>query len=100
MWLVHDGSPAHFRQEVREYLIETYWNKWLEHGGPTAWPLRYHNPQSRALLTMAALKNQPFTFPKNRPFVIELEWSLQIPETRNIFGRVRESHEKTCQIMY
>jgi hypothetical protein len=34
MWFQHDGTPAHFNNVIREYLDETFGNRWIGHGGP------------------------------------------------------------------
>jgi hypothetical protein len=33
LWFQHDGAPAHFINIVREYLDETFGNRWIGHGG-------------------------------------------------------------------
>jgi hypothetical protein len=38
MWFQHDGALAHFTNVVREYLDETFGNRWIGHGGPITWP--------------------------------------------------------------
>ena len=40
MWLQHDGAPAHFSRVVREYLDETFSNRWIGRGGWIRWPAR------------------------------------------------------------
>lgn len=40
MWLQHDGAPAHNAADVRQFLQETFPNKWIGRGGPVAWPAR------------------------------------------------------------
>ena len=40
MWFQHDGSPAHSVREARQYLNETYGNRWIGRNGPVAWPPR------------------------------------------------------------
>jgi hypothetical protein len=34
IWFQHDGVPAHCTEVVREYLDETFGNRWIGHGGP------------------------------------------------------------------
>ena len=36
----HDGAPPHYTRHVREFLNESFPNRWLGHGGPVAWPPR------------------------------------------------------------
>ena len=40
MYFQHDGSPPHYTRHVREYLNESFPNRWLDRGGPVAWPPR------------------------------------------------------------
>jgi len=40
MYFQHDGAPPHYTRHVREYLNESFPNRWLGHGGPVAWALR------------------------------------------------------------
>jgi hypothetical protein len=37
-WFQHDGSSAHCNV-IREYLDETYGNRWIGRGGPITWAL-------------------------------------------------------------
>ena len=40
MWLQHGGTPAHFGDNVQEYLDVTFGECWIGRGGPTPWPPR------------------------------------------------------------
>lgn len=40
MWLLQDGAPPHFRRDVREFLDNTFPNRWIGRNGPVAWPPR------------------------------------------------------------
>ena len=40
MYLQHDGAPPHYTRHVRDYLNESFTNRWLGRGGPVAWPPR------------------------------------------------------------
>ena len=40
MYLQHDGAPPHYTRHVRDYLNESFPNRWLGRGGPIAWPSR------------------------------------------------------------
>jgi hypothetical protein len=40
VWYMHDGAPAHFSRVVRDVLNNTYHDRWIDRGGPTAWPPR------------------------------------------------------------
>ena len=36
----HDGAPAHFAVNVKEYLNEQFRQRWIGRGGPVPWPAR------------------------------------------------------------
>jgi hypothetical protein len=38
MWYMHYGVPSHFGCAVRDVLNNTYRDRWIGTGGPTAWP--------------------------------------------------------------
>ena len=40
MYFQHDGAPPHYTRHVREYINESFPNRWLGRGGPVAWPPR------------------------------------------------------------
>jgi hypothetical protein len=40
LYFQHDGAPPHYTRHVREYLDESFPNRWFGRGGPLAWPPR------------------------------------------------------------
>nr|XP_022908494.1 uncharacterized protein LOC111419849 [Onthophagus taurus] len=40
MWFMHDGCPAHFSRNVRDFLDNAFRQKWIGRGGPIPWPPR------------------------------------------------------------
>ena len=38
MCFQYDGAPPHYTRHVREYLNESFPNRWLGRGGPIPWP--------------------------------------------------------------
>jgi hypothetical protein len=36
MWYIHDGAPAHFSHAMQDVLNNTYHDRWIGGGGPTA----------------------------------------------------------------
>ena len=40
LWFQHDGAPAHFALDVREYLNNVFPNHWIGRGSPVQWPPR------------------------------------------------------------
>jgi hypothetical protein len=40
MWYMHVGAPVHSSSAVRDALSNTYYDRWIDRGGPIAWPPR------------------------------------------------------------
>lgn len=40
MWYQHDVAPAHFTHIVRDWLDESFPNRWIGRGGAVNWPAR------------------------------------------------------------
>lgn len=40
LWFQQDGAPAHYSQDVRNYLNYAFPDKWIGRGGPINWPAR------------------------------------------------------------
>ena len=40
MYFQHDGAPPHYTRHMRDYVNESFPNRWLGRGGPVAWPPR------------------------------------------------------------
>lgn len=40
MYYQHDGAPAHYARQVKEYLNQEYPGLWIGRGGPVKWPPR------------------------------------------------------------
>ena len=40
LWFQHDGAPAHFVLDVKEYLNNVFPNRWIGRSGPVQWPPR------------------------------------------------------------
>lgn len=40
MWYQHDGAPAHYAANVRNFLNEQFPNRWIGRGGEINWPAR------------------------------------------------------------
>lgn len=100
MWFMHDGAPAHFRREVREYLNETYHNKWIGRGGPRAWPPRSPDLNPLDYYLWGHLKNMVYSVPISNVQILRQRVEMgcqQIREMPGIFGRVRQSMRKRIE---
>ena len=40
LWFMHDGAPAHYSRNVRDYLNDAYRHQWMGRRGPIPWPAR------------------------------------------------------------
>ena len=38
LWFQHDGAPAHFALDVKDYLNNVFPNRWIGRVGPVQWP--------------------------------------------------------------
>jgi hypothetical protein len=63
MWFHHDGAAAHFARQVREHLTATYKDRWIERGGPVAWPPRSPDLTPMEFFLCGQIKNSIFTSP-------------------------------------
>lgn len=60
LWLQHDGAPAHYSREVREYLSNTFENRWIGRGGHVAWPPRSPDLTPLDYFLWGALKQEVY----------------------------------------
>jgi len=63
MWFHHDGTMAHFARQVREHLTATYKDRWIERGGPVAWPPRSPDLTPMEFFLGVQIRNLIFTSP-------------------------------------
>jgi len=95
----HDGAPAHFYREVRNYLDEAYPGRWIGRGGPIAWPPRSPDLTSLDFFLWGYLKNLVYATPVET--VEQLQQRIfdscrTIQNTAGIFERVRQSMVRRC----
>uniref|UniRef100_V5GU21 Transposable element Tc3 transposase n=1 Tax=Anoplophora glabripennis TaxID=217634 RepID=V5GU21_ANOGL len=65
MWLLQDGAPPHFRRDVREFLDNTFPNRWIGRNGPVAWPPRSPDLTPCDFFLWGYMKNLVFKTPVN-----------------------------------
>lgn len=94
MWFMHDGAPAHFSLRARQYLDETYENRWIGRGGPQLWPARSPDLNPLDFSTWGHLKSLVYQTPvqnledlRNRV----IESCRLIQDSPGIFNRIRAS---------
>ncbi|KOC70412.1 hypothetical protein WH47_02915, partial [Habropoda laboriosa] len=56
---MHNGAPPHFLCAVKRFLNNTFANRWIGRGGPTAWPPR--SPDCNPLDLWSHLKTIVYT---------------------------------------
>ncbi|GBM23804.1 hypothetical protein AVEN_91142-1 [Araneus ventricosus] len=94
MWFQHDGVPAHFSTNVRNYLNATFGARWIGRGGPVPWPPRSPDLSSLDYLLWGHLKS-----PQMR--TSEEQWRRigNVPLRCINSAAVEDSHRK-CQNGY
>lgn len=100
MWFMHDGAPAHFSVQARNYLNQNYHNRWIGRGGPREWPPRSPDLNSLDFFLWGHLKTLVYSTPVQS--VEELKNRItnsceQIRNTPGIFQRVRESMRRRAE---
>jgi hypothetical protein len=63
LWFQHDGAPAHYGEDVRQWLNATYPGRWIGRGGPIAWPLRSPDLTPMDFFLWGHLKEQVYAIP-------------------------------------
>jgi len=64
MWLQHDGAPPHNARIIKDFLNETFHNRWIGRDGTTEWPTRCPDPISPDFYLWGYLKNTVY---RDRP---------------------------------
>lgn len=100
IWFMHDGAPAHFSILARQFLNQTFNNRWMGRGGPQSWPPRSPDLNSLYFCLWGHLKSLVYSTP------IETEEELRnrivascqtIRNTPGIFQRVRGSMRRRAE---
>lgn len=68
IWLQQDGAPPHFGLNVRQFLNDTFHNRWIGRRGPIEWPPRSPDLTLLDFFLWGYLKNKVYV---NRPNDIE-----------------------------
>lgn len=68
IWLQQDGAPPHFGLNVRQFLNDTFHNRWIGRRGPIEWPPRSPDLTPLDFFLWGYLKNKVYV---NRPNDIE-----------------------------
>lgn len=94
MWFMHDGAPAHFSIQAREFLDRTFNNRWIGRRGPQPWPPRSPDLNSLDYFLWGHLKTLVYLTPIQNEQELRnriIDSCRTIQNTPGIFQRVRES---------
>lgn len=100
MWFQHDGAPAHFSIDVRNYLNITFGARWIGRGGPIPWPPRSSDLSNLDYFLWGHLKHLVYETPVDSDEDLVARISVAaagVRETPGIFERVRQSLHRRCQ---
>lgn len=85
MWLQHDGAPAHYGTQVREYLNATFPGRWIGRGSTNiAWPARSPDLTPLDFYVWGTLK--------------EKVYSVQIQNREQLLDRISQAAEQIRQM--
>jgi len=100
MWFMHDGAPAHFSVQAREYLDLNYNNRWIGRGGFQSWPPRSPDLNSLDFFFWGHLKTLVYQTPVNNMEELRNRITISceiITNTPGIFQRVRSNMRKRAE---
>ena len=100
MWLLQDGAPPHFNQDVRRYLNETFHDRWIGRSGPIHWAPRSPDINPMDFFFWGHLKALVYKTPINN--INDLRQKIVngfqvIRNTAGIFFRVRQHFLKSIR---
>ena len=90
LWFPHDGAPAHFALDVREYLNNVFSNRWIGRDGPVQWPPRSLDVTSMDFFIWGEMKCLVYETPIDTPEELVArvaEAAAIIPETQSFARR-------------
>ena len=99
-WFQHDGAPAHFTRNVRDWLDGVYPNRWIGRGGPISWPARSPDMTPLDFYFWGHLKSMVYETPVTSEIDLIgriVEASARIRETPGVFERVRQSFRRRIE---
>lgn len=97
LWFLHDGCPAHFSRDVREFLKNQYGEHWIGRGGPVAWPARSPDLNPCDFCVWGYLKTMVYSQPvetRNQLWRRIQDTCHEFRTNMGIFTRIRQSLQK------
>lgn len=94
MWMMHDGAPAHYTVNVRQWLHEHFPGRWIGRGqdAPIAWPPRSPDLNPCDFYLWSHLKGLVYSTPVDNLDILEARVrnaTNLIRNDINIFQRVK-----------
>lgn len=83
MYFMHDGAPAHFSLQVRQFLTNVYGERWIGRGGPIAWPPRSPDLNSCDYYLWGYMKSIVYRTPVNNLEDLEARVMMAAERIRN-----------------
>lgn len=100
MWFQHDDAIMHCAIPVREYLNQTFKDRWIGRGGPVSWPPHSPDLSSVNFCLWGTFKAIVYETPVacDMDLVARITVAAaEIRETAGFFEEVRQSMERRCQ---
>lgn len=100
MWFQHDGAPAHYSRDVRNYLDVTFGQQWIGRGGPVRWPARSPDLSCLDFYLWGHLKSLVYDTPVDNAEELVARIAVAAGEIRDmpgVFQNVRMSMRRRCE---
>ncbi|GFT04312.1 uncharacterized protein TNCV_1928731 [Trichonephila clavipes] len=100
MWFQHDGAPAHFSGDVRNYLDVTFGQQWIGRGGPVRWPAWSPDLSCLDFYFWGHMKSLVYDTPVDNAEELVARIAVAAGEIRNspgVFQNVRMSKRRRCE---
>lgn len=96
MFFMQDGAPPHYAMEVRNYLDETFPNRWIGRGSLNPWPARSPDFNPMDFCFWGVMKSSVYTGVINNR---EELWNRIVNaaesfRNKNLFSKIRQSFNK------
>jgi hypothetical protein len=91
LWFQHDGAPACYGEDVRQWLNVTYPGRWIERRRSIAWPPRSPDLTPMDFFLWGHLKEQVYAVPPRtiEDLVVRLQAAVTTVVDANMLRRVR-----------
>jgi hypothetical protein len=100
---MNDDAPAHFRLTVRDILKNTYHDRWIGRGGPTAWPPRSPDFNPPDFHLRGHLKPLVYAAPVDNEEAfhhLTVDVLSDYPQTARHLCTDAAVHDETCRVVH